>query len=412
MARTWIILSVLLMGVAMPSRAETIVEGAHRIRQLAAPALAGRGAGTLEERQAAHLIATWLSELDQIQPAFDGQWLQAFPLSGAAGDSSVNVAGILAGRGELASRWIIIGAHLDHLGRIDPEAGGIPAPGEYYPGAGDNASGVVAVLDVGRQLADDRSDTPRRSLLICSFGAEEIGLLGSAHLSRNLPVDASMVDAMVNLDAVGRLVGGSLHVAGLETCALFAESVDKAAAGQAIKLQDASLLRSDHASFIDVGIPALFFFTGAYPEMNAPADSLPAIDLSGLERVARITSTLVHDLLREPGPLNFVPLPDPGPATSAGNRQTWFGSVPDFEGAEVVGYVIGGVVAKGPAATAGLLAGDVLVKLAGQPVTDLATFTTAMRQHDPGDVIEIVAEREGRSLRFLVTLGDRSQRPN
>jgi len=412
MARTWVILSVLLIGVAMPSEAEPIVDGAQRIRQLTAPALAGRGAGTREERQAAQLIADWLGEMDQVEPAFDGQWIQIFPLSGAAEDSSVNVAGILAGQGELASRWIIIGAHLDHLGRVDPEAGGIPAPGEYYPGAGDNASGVVAVLDVGRQLAGDRSETPRRSLLICSFGAEEVGLLGSAHLSRNLPVDATMVDAMVNLDAVGRLADGSLHVAGLETCALFAESLDKAAAGQAIKAQDASLLRSDHASFIDVGIPALFFFTGAYPEMNAPADSLSAVDLPGLERVARITTDLVHDLLREPGPFDFMPLPAPGPETSGGNRQTWFGSVPDFEGAELEGYVIGGVVAKGPAETAGLLAGDVLVELAGQPVTDLATFTTAMRRHDPGDVVEVVAEREGRSLRFLVTLGDRSQRPN
>jgi len=411
MARTWIILSVLLMGVAA-AQAEPIVDGGPRIRQLTTPALAGRGAGTLEERQAAQLIASWLGEIDQVEPAFDGQWLQIFPLPEAVEDSSVNVAGILAGKGELASRWIVIGAHLDHLGRVDPEADGIPVPGEYYPGAGDNASGVVAVLDVGRRLAVHRSDTPRRSLLICFFGAEEIGLLGSSHLSRNLPVDAAMVDAMVNLDAVGRLTGGSLHVAGLETCALFPESLDKAAAGQAIKAQDAALLRSDHASFIDEEIPALFFFTGAYPEMNAPADSLSAVDLPGLERVARITTDLVHDLLRNPGPFDFEPLPAPGPETSGGNRQTWFGSVPDFEAAEVVGYVVGGVVAKGPAETAGLLAGDVLVELAGQPVTDLVTFTTAMRRHDPGDVVEVVAEREGRSLRFLVTLGDRSQRPN
>jgi len=84
--------------------------------------------------------------------------------------------------------------------------------------------------------------------------------------------------------------------------------------------------------------------------------------------------------------------------------------VPDFGGEQGVGYALGGVSESGPAARAGLRKGDVLVDLGGYPVTDLATFTTALRRHDPDDVVEVEVRRDGQPLRFYVTLGDRSQR--
>ena len=120
---------------------------------------------------------------------------------------------------------------------------------------------------------------------------------------------------------------------------------------------------------------------------------------------------LVGDLLRAREPFVFQapPITD-GPVVGEGNRQTWFGSVPDFGGEAGAGYAIGGVSGAGPAERAGLRQGDVLVDLGGFPVTDLATFTTALRRHDPGDVVEVEVRRDEQTLRFYVTLGDRSQR--
>jgi hypothetical protein len=415
---------ILLLTVATSVAALEATPGelADMIGALTAPELAGRGAGSPGERQAAELVASWLAAPlvaggpGPVRPALPSGWFQAVPLPEPAGFRSVNVVGMIPGHGELAERWIVIGAHLDHLGRVQDDATGIPAAGEYYPGAGDNAAGVAALVHVARtapSLALLSSGPPaRRSVLVCAFGAEEVGLVGSAHLVTHLPVPSAQIDAMVNLDAVGRLGDGPLHVAGLESCDRFPGLLTALESGPAFRAQDAGLLLSDHASFLDRRIPALFFFTGAYPEMNSPADSLAAVDLPGLARVADLTTRLLERLRAEPGPFVFQESSEPGPGadTGGGNRQTWFGSVPDFAGSELAGYLIGAVAEGGPAARGGLLAGDLLVELGGVPVTDLATFTAAMRRHDPGEVVEVTVLRQGRRLRFLVTLGDRSQR--
>lgn len=387
------------------------------IRTLTAPELAGRKAGTPEERQAAVLVAGWFSAAG-LQPAFSADWFQDVPLPHPHTGTSVNVAGIVPGSGSLAGRWILVGAHLDHLGRVDSGATGVPRPGAYYPGAGDNAAGVAALLHVARAAAAEGLGTgDRRSLLVCAFGAEEIGLLGSAHLAANLPILSDRLDAMLNLDAVGRLGEGPLHVAGAESSPVLTGLV-KAAAGDDVRLdfQSALLASSDHASFLAQGIPALFLFTSPYVEMNSPADSLDAVDLPGLARVAALTARLVEALRREPRPLVFSPPVSARSFALDGNRQTWFGTAPDFSGAAAGGetapggYRIGGLAAGGPAATAGLLVGDRLVELAGRPVVDLASFTAALRSHAPGDVVEVLVERDGRRLSFLVTLGDRDHR--
>jgi aminopeptidase N len=248
--------------------------------------------------------------------------------------------------------------------------------------------------------------------LICAFGAEEIGLVGSAHLAAKPPVPREAIDAMVNLDAVGRLGDGPLHVAGLESSAAFADLVAAAVGDVPVAVQGVGLANSDHVSFLAHAIPALFLFTGAYPEMNSPADSLAAIDLRGLVRVAGVTARLVAELAAHDGPLPFIANETAkiAPAVVAGDRRTWFGSVPDFAAVDSEGYRIGGLAADGPAARAGLRVGDRLLSLAGEPVSDLASFTTALRRHAPGEVVDVKIEREGRTFTFLVTLGDRADR--
>jgi hypothetical protein len=373
------------------------------IAALTAPELAGRGAGTPDERRAAEQVARWF-EAAGLAPAFAGQWLQPVPWQE---QTSVNVAGVLPGRGPLAGRWLVVGAHVDHLGRVTP-GDGIPEPGAYYPGAGDNASGVAVLRELPSWVTT--IDGPRRSVLFCGFGAEEQGLVGSRFLVANLPVPPGRVDAMVNLDAVGRLADGPLHVAGAATCEAFASPLAAIAADLDLVRHDPLLLGSDHLGFLEAGIPALFLFTGGYPEMNSPADSLGAIDLAGLERVLTATGELVTRLAVSEGSFDFV-TPSEVARPSGGNRATWFGTAPDFSGATASdGYLVGGVAADGPAARAGIREGDVVTALAGRPVSDLASFTQALRQCDPGDLVEVELRRDGKRLDLLVTLGDRAQR--
>ncbi|MBD3222537.1 M28 family peptidase [bacterium] len=398
--------SVLLLLGLLATTVLAVQEAPLRatLTDLTAPELAGRGAGTAGERRAAEMLADWFSEAG-LEPTLGDAWLQEVPWSGG---STVNVLGTWPGRGDLAARWLIVGAHIDHLGRVDDASRGVPGPGEYYPGAGDNASGVAVLRALLPTLADLAA--PHRSILMVGFGAEEVGLVGSRHLAANLPMPLAQVDAMINLDAVGRLGDGPLHVAGAATSPVFAAPLARLAEEVRVVEHDPLLLGSDHLGFVARDIPSLFLFTDAYPEMNSPADSLAAVDLPGLVRLARMTAELVAALATSQETFAFA-APAEVARPEGGNRATWFGTAPDFSGATASeGYLIGGVADGGPAAAAGLAAGDVIVTIAGRPVADLASFTRELRRHDPGDLVEVEVLRGDKRLDVLVTLGDRADR--
>jgi hypothetical protein len=380
-----------------------------RVAALTAPPLAGREAGTSGEAAAGDSLRTWLAAIG-LRPAFAGQWSQPFALRGDSlgGRQSSNVAGVVPGRGALASRWIVLGAHLDHLGLTGDSAA---AAGTYYPGANDNAVGVAALVAAAAQLAAAKDAGDRRGVLVVGFAAEEVGLQGSAWLCEHLPVAHDSVEAMINLDAIGVLTDGRLHVGGVGTSPPLAALVNDAAGDLPLTTSRTGWSGGDHVSFLLAKIPSVALFGGPYPEFNTTGDSLGVIHFDDLARVSAFAARLTDGLRRYPDRLPYDAV---APAMTAdeggdGNRDAWFGTVPAF-GSDTPGYTIGQVVAGGPAARAGLRDGDLLESLGGEPVTDLGTFTRALRAHAPGDPVEVVVRRDGRSLSFTIVVGSRQDR--
>lgn len=406
-----------------------------RVETLTAPALAGRAAGSPGSAAAADTLASWFAAVG-LRPAFAGAWRQPFALTGQGwtgdpleGRTGANVGAALAGEGALAGRWLVVGAHLDHLGEVAPGASGAapPAADAYYPGANDNASGVAIVHELAASLAASAraggAAAARRSVLLVNFDGEEVGLQGSAWFVDHAPVPLDSVDVMVNLDTVGTLADGRLIVSGLGTAAPLEPVVTAAAqaSGVAVNPSRGGWSGSDHMVFNTREVPVLFLFGGPYPEYNRPADTAASLDYGAMARIAAFTTALVERLRVTPGPFTWVmvasgALRDDGDtapagegAVPAGNKQTWLGTMPDFTEGQT-GYKLAGVFDGSPAAAAGLQKGDVLVRFGDYPVADLATFTTALRAYAPGDLVEVGIVRDGRPLRFTVALGDRAQR--
>lgn len=393
----------------------------QRVDVLTAPVFAGRGAGAAAGPALADTLAAWLADAG-CEPAFAGSWVQPFPLHGEGwagqpldGRTGRNVAGMLPGAGALAGRWIIAGAHHDHLGRVTPAGDDAPppAPGDYYPGANDNASGVAALLQAVESARRDTT-ADRRGLLVVFFDGEEVGLQGSARFAAESPVDLAAVDAMINLDTVGRPADGVLHVSGIGTAAALPELVARADEGAfTVRTAEGGWSGSDHMIFNTAEIPVVFLFGGAYADYNRPTDTAATLDYPALAAVADFAGRLVSLLRTTDGDLAWRmvggSLRSEGEAEEGQNRSTWLGTLPDFsEG--VTGYKLAGVFEGSPAEAAGLEKGDVLTRFAGRDVTDLATFTRALRSVDPGDPVEVEVERDGRTLRFTVIMGDRAQR--
>jgi opacity protein-like surface antigen len=412
------ILSTLLVLLAACATAADLRE---HVDVLTSPAFAGRGAGAAGGAALADTLVAWLTAAG-CEPAFAGRWEQAVPLHGEGwagqpldGRTGRNVAGLLPGAGDLADRWIIVGAHHDHLGMVEaaPDDAPPPAEGTFYPGANDNASGVAAVLRAVAAVNADASPD-RRGLLVVFFDGEEVGLQGSARFAADPPVDLANVDAMINLDTVGRLGDGVLHVSGIGTAAALPGLVARADEGAfTIRTAEGGWSGSDHMIFNTAEIPVVFLFGGAYPDYNRPTDTAATLDYAALGAVADFAGRLVSLLLTTEGDLAWRmvagSLREEDGAEEGQNRATWLGTLPDFsEG--VTGYRLAGVFAGSPAEAAGLQKGDVLVRFAGREVTDLATFTRALRSVDPGDPVEVEVRRDGRPLRFTVVMGDRAQR--
>jgi len=172
----------------------------------------------------------------------------------------------------LKNEYVLLSAHLDHLGETVPVNGRT-----VFAGAMDDASGVASVLEIARSFSQNR-ERPKRSMLFVIFTGEEKGLLGSRYFAGRPTVPETGIVADLNLDMFMPLFPlKKLHVQGLMESTL---AEDARAAGAAHGIEIAmdpepdrnSFIRTDQYSFVQAGVPALamkFGWTAGSPEYRA-----------------------------------------------------------------------------------------------------------------------------------------------
>ncbi|MBM3908427.1 MAG: M20/M25/M40 family metallo-hydrolase [Gemmatimonadetes bacterium] len=395
---------------------------------LASPAFEGRGTGTAGNDSAAAFIAgryTALRLASVAQPervacaqggvtgkaeCFLLPFSASVPVRNAAPRSyrSQNVVALIPGRGALAGEYVILGAHFDHLGR-DSSSARDPEKGRAIrPGADDNGSGTATVMEVARRLAKEPAG---RSVIVVNFSGEELGLLGSTHFANNLPVAKEKVQAMVNLDMVGRLKNDKLIVYGVQTAAEMKAIVDSANVEPKLALAAIGDGEgpSDHAAFYRKDLPVLHLFTDLHDDYHTANDVAEKLNIDGMVRVADYTERVVRALADRPGRLTFQRV-----QTAASNRPSsragsgvYLGTVPDMAAGDVKGMPLSGVRPGSPAEQGGLKAGDIIIKFGTKAITSIYDYTDAMGAYKPDDVVEIVVKRGTAEVTVTVKLGRR-----
>ncbi|AKQ64752.1 Aminopeptidase [Myxococcus hansupus] len=172
--------------------------------------------------------------------------------------ASSNVVGVLPGSdATLAKEYVVLTAHLDHIGV------GVPVKGDaIYNGAMDNATGVAAVLEVARTL---QALKPKRSVLFLLVTGEEKGLLGARYFAAKPTVPLSSIVANFNMDMFLPLFPlNHLLALGQEESSLVAPLQQVATAHGVTLVPDPApnrmlFIRSDQYAFIRKGVPALSF---------------------------------------------------------------------------------------------------------------------------------------------------------
>lgn len=212
-----------------PAAAPVTAERVHALLgALADDSMEGRGTATAGGARAARYIASQMREAG-IQSAGDSGYFQRVPLafdptatrrnltllpSWAAWDSlsperrrlAVNVVGVIRGSDPvLRDEYVLIDAHYDHLGIGKPENGD-----SIYNGADDDASGVVAVLEIARVLA--HGTPPRRTVVFAATTGEERGLLGTRWYIAHPAIPLDRMVANLEIEMIARpdsLAGGA-----------------------------------------------------------------------------------------------------------------------------------------------------------------------------------------------------------
>jgi Tol biopolymer transport system component len=326
-----------------------------------------------------------------------------------------NLIGVLPGEGALAAESIFVGAHYDHLG-YGGRGSMRPDSEEIHNGADDNASGTAAAICGARLLARGLPEGDRRTLVIGLFAAEEVGLGGSGYYVQNPALPLEQTAAMVNLDMVGRVRDGQLSAMGTETAPEWVDllTAPAAAAGLTLTTGGDGYGPSDQTSFYDRGVPVIHLFSGAHEQYHTPEDDYETLNLEGGGQVVTLLAGALEGLVTAPQKLTYVKASS-APTMGGDSRGygAYLGTIPDYAAmmAEEGGVLLGGVRADGPADRAGLQGGDTIVGMAGAEIQNLYDMTFVLRDHRPGETIEIVVLRGGEEVSLQATLGRRAAEP-
>lgn len=234
---------------------------------------------------------------------------------------SLNAVGLLEGSDPaLKSETVLLTAHYDHLGVQN---------GRVYPGANDNASGTVGVMELARLFAG--GPRPKRSVLFVVFGSEEELMLGSFYYTAHPLRPLAGTRAVVNLDMIGRDeahipqsegaidipadTSNLIDLVGVyyspDLLAVLERENREVGLTLDSKLERDhvlnTLFRCDHLPFLEAGIPAVWLFGGFHPGYHEPSDKVESLNFPKMEKVVRLAYRTAAAVANAPAGLGFGP---------------------------------------------------------------------------------------------------------
>ncbi len=315
-------------------------------------------------------------------------------------DTAYNVMGYLRGRSDTT---IVVAAHYDHLGYGGPSSLYRGAEKLIHNGADDNGSGVSTLLELARHFGS-RPDQMQYSFLAVAFSGEESGLLGSSDFVNNWPIDSSRVRMMLNMDMIGRLKDQDegLAVLGVGTAEEFQQYFEEIEYdGMKIVTKESGTGPSDHTLFYNRDIPCLHFFTGAHEDYHKPSDDVEKIDAEGLLTVASFIGDVIAHFDSIPEPLTFQKTKSDTEGKRRAMYSVTLGIMPDYV-YEEKGLRVDGVIAERPGEAAGLLEGDVILKMGDIEIGDIYDYMGALSKFRKGDTAQVVVSRQGETKALTV----------
>jgi hypothetical protein len=234
-----------------------------------------------------------------------------------------NLVGLVEGSDPvLRKEFVVIGAHLDHVG--------MTKEGYVFPGADDDGSGSVGVLQIAKALAAN-PEKPKRSVLLAHWTGEEKGLVGSRYFLKFPPVALDDIAAYIDLDMIShdtslqdireeaelfRWTREEIEAIQGDPRKLLQAYVSLPSPGFTAMIMNTNssylgldvipfpsfpmLGNSDHYFFALKKVPSVFFFTGSNETTHTPLDTAERINAEKMAQVVRLSYILAFAAADEP----------------------------------------------------------------------------------------------------------------
>lgn len=211
-----------------------------------------------------------------------------------------NVLGKIEGKEK--DKFIVIGAHYDHLGIHD---------GYIWNGADDNASGVSAVLNIAKAMIASGIQ-PEYTILFACWDGEERGLLGSHYFVNHWANKGkSKIMAYLNFDMIGRNAGPDAP--DNQVTMIYSKAFQPAVALSKQHISDYNLnldvsysgsekpdSGSDNVWFVRNNVPLFWFHTGGHPDYHQPTDVPEMINYTKMANIIRLSYLDIFELSTNP----------------------------------------------------------------------------------------------------------------
>ncbi|KAF2020440.1 transferrin receptor [Aaosphaeria arxii CBS 175.79] len=204
-----------------------------------------------------------------------------------------------------SNNTIVIGSHQDTIS-LDEEGD----PGLLrHPGADDDGSGVVTILEAFRVLLSDptvASGRAENTLEFHWYAAEEPGLLGSQAVFENYKNNSRAVKAMLQQDMTGYVKNGTVEQFGLITDHVsvplteFIKLAIDAYCDIPYVEDECGYGCSDHSSALDAGYPSAFVFESAFndhsPYIHSANDTIESVNFDHALQHAKLVVGFAYEL--------------------------------------------------------------------------------------------------------------------
>lgn len=255
----------------------------------------GRRPGTKGFEICVEYVESFLSKHD-IAPFYGDSYKDSLKVND---NNTYNVVGLIGERND-EKPYILIGAHLDHLGKSKSKRDSI------YNGANDNASGVTAVLQVAAQIAKYQFDQP---IIVVLFTAEENNLIGSRHLADRLQSENIKLSYVINFEMIGKTLttgADQVYITGFNK-SNFAKEMNEVAGRPFVKFLPAEIRyqlfsRSDNFPFYAAyKIPSHTISTFDFENFehyHKVSDEIEGLDIENMHQVINSTTFIIGELVK------------------------------------------------------------------------------------------------------------------